>query len=347
VIVAPTAQAVEQAARALLDGRLVVFPTETVYGLGADAANRDAVAAIYALKGRPPDHPLIVHVRDLEQAARWARLDERAARLARRFWPGPMTLILPRAAAAPAWACGGQDSIGLRIPSHPVARALLERFTALGGSGVAAPSANRFGRVSPTCAEHVRDDLGADAPMILDGGPCDVGVESTIVDLTRACAAVLRPGRIDRRRLEDALEQPLAEAGGAGQDDAPRASGTLAAHYSPSTPVELVAARTLQSRLSSPEWQGRRVAVWSRVRPRHGTGGGAGGGARGGAVLVRWAALPASPERCEELLYRTLRELDAAGAERIIVEAPPEQPEWEAVHDRLNRAAAGGQRAAR
>ena len=188
----------------------------------------------------------------------------------------------------------------------------------------------------------MRDDLGADAPMILDGGPCDVGVESTIVDLTRARAAVLRPGRIDRRQLEEALGQAL---GSAGADDAPRASGTLAAHYSPVTPVELVAARTLQSRLSSPEWQGRRVAVWSRVRPGLGAGHGA-GGAGGGAVLVRWAALPDSPERCEELLYRTLRELDAAGAERIIVEAPPAQPEWEAVHDRLQRAAAGGRRAA-
>jgi L-threonylcarbamoyladenylate synthase len=317
-----TPEAIDRAARRLADGGLVALPTETVYGLGADAAQRDAVAAIYTLKGRPADHPLIVHVADLAHARRWARVDARALRLAERFWPGPLTLVLPRADDAPAWACGGQASIGLRCPSHPVARALLERFAAYGGSGIAAPSANRFGKVSPTSAAHVADDLGDDAPLILDGGPCEVGVESTIVDLTRERPVLLRPGRIDRRALEGALGEPLAER----DAQAPRASGTLAAHYQPDTLVEAVAPAALAARVARLGGSAR-IAVWSIERP---------------AGVAHWEPSPADAEGWEARLYDTLRRLDRLGLERILVELPPEGAGWEAVHDRLARAASGG-----
>jgi L-threonylcarbamoyladenylate synthase len=322
MIVAPDAASIDRAARRLLAGGLVAFPTETVYGLGADAAQRDAVAAIYATKGRPADHPLIVHVDGVGEARRWARLDPRAERLVGRFWPGPLTLVLPRAEGAPAWACGGEASIGLRCPSHPVARALLARFVALGGSGVAAPSANRFGRVSPTRAQHVADDLGEDAPLILDGGAAEVGVESTIVDLSRGRAVLLRPGRIGRAALEAALGEPVAER----DAGAPRASGTLAAHYQPDTPVELLDGRALAARLASGE--GARWAVWSRTPPT--------------AQVLAWEPEPADAAAFEAALYDTLRRLDRIGASRLVVEAPPVGPDWDAARDRLARAAHHG-----
>jgi L-threonylcarbamoyladenylate synthase len=283
------------------------------------------VAAIYALKGRPPDHPLIVHVVDAAQAQHWGVLDARAQRLIAAFWPGPLTLIVPRALEAPPWACGGQDSIGLRCPSHPVAQALLERFTQLGGSGVAAPSANRFGKVSPTTAQHVLDDLGDDAPMVLDGGPCDVGVESTIVDLTRERAALLRPGRVRRAEIEAALGAPLAEP----DAHAPRASGTLAAHYSPRAAVELVAQAALRTRLKACAQAGQSVGVWSARSPE--------------LPMQRWVQAPAQADDWEAALYAGLRELDRSGVTRILVVAPPDAPGWEAVRDRLSRAAAASQ----
>jgi L-threonylcarbamoyladenylate synthase len=322
VIEAPTEAAIDRAARTLLSGGLVAFPTETVYGLGADASQREAVERIYSLKGRPSGHPLIVHVPDAAAARRWARPDARAERLVQAFWPGPLTLILPRADGAPPWACGGQDSVGLRCPSHPVAHALLARFVALGGTGVAAPSANRFGRVSPTRAEHVVDDLGADAPMVLDGGPSEVGVESTIVDLTRDRPVLLRPGRIGREALEGVL-------GGAVLDrdaDAPRASGTLAAHYQPATPVELVAPGTLEARLDA--LAGQRIAAWSARPPRR--------------TIAAWVGAPSEAADFEAALYDTLRRLDALRADRILIEAPPCDAAWDAVHDRLGRAAHRG-----
>ena len=320
MIEAATEAAIDRAARTLIEGGLVAFPTETVYGLGADAAQRAAVERIYTTKGRPPGHPLIVHVPDLEHARQWARLDARAERLVARFWPGPLSLVLPRLAEAPAWACGGQDSIGLRCPSHPVALALLRRFVALGGSGVAAPSANRFGRVSPTRASHVRDDLGADAPMVLDGGPTEVGVESTIVDLTRERPVLLRPGRIAAEAIEGVLGEPLA----ARDAEAPRASGTLAAHYQPVTPVDLVDAVALEQHLAQRSDRGP-VAVWSRERPAR--------------AVAHWAAAPARAADFEAALYDTLRRLDAMGMSGIVIEAPAQGPEWAAVHDRLARAA--------
>jgi L-threonylcarbamoyladenylate synthase len=319
VIEAPTDAAIERAARALRAGELVVFPTETVYGLGADASQRDAVARVYAVKGRPVGHPLIVHVPDAARARRWARLDARAERLASAFWPGPLTLILPRADGAPAWACGDEPTVGLRCPSHPVAQALLARFVALGGDGVAAPSANRFGRVSPTRAAHVVDDLGADAPTVLDGGASEVGVESTIVDLSRGRAVLLRPGRIGREALEAALGEPVVER----DVEAPRASGTLAAHYQPDTPVELAPPGALDARIEA--LAGRRVAVWSTRRPA--------------SEVAAWIEAPTRAPDAEAALYDTLRRLDALRADRIVVEAPPPDRAWDAVRDRLARAA--------
>lgn len=315
--------AIETAAAELAAGRLVVFPTETVYGLGADAASAEAVAAIYRLKGRPPDHPLIVHVSGAGQARRWARWSEAAQRLAEAFWPGPLTLILERLPGAPSWACGGQASIGLRAPAHPVARALLQAFERLGGMGVAAPSANRFGRVSPTRASHVIDDLGAEAPLVLDGGPCEVGLESTIVDLTRDRPVLLRPGGLASASIEAVLGQTLAPA----DADAPRASGTLAAHYAPRTPLELLASDRIEARLRELARRGVRAAAWTRSRPDCGE--------------VRWEPAPTRPERFAHELYHTIRRLDREGFERILIELPPEAGDWAATLDRLRRAAAG------
>ncbi len=344
---------IAEAARRLAAGQLVVFPTETVYGLGADASNESAVAAIYALKGRPPDHPLIVHVADLAHARHWATLEGDALALARAFWPGPLTLILPLRAGAPAWSCGGQSTIGLRCPDHPVAQALLQSFARLGGQGVAAPSANRFGRVSPTTAWHVVDDLGDDAPLVLDGGPCRVGLESTIVDLSRGVPAVLRPGGVPLQAIEQVLGHEVSTAAPAharrdgdarprpGGDararasgdaparpagDAPRASGTLAAHYAPLTPTELVAAHALASRIDAHAAAGRSVAVLSRTRPAH-------------PRVVAWQPADADVAAYARALYDRLRTLDKARADRLLVEAPPEGASWDAVRDRLQRAA--------
>jgi L-threonylcarbamoyladenylate synthase len=315
-------EAIEDAARRLARGEAVGLPTETVYGLGADAASAEGVAAIYRIKGRPADHPLIVHVLDLEQARWWASFDATAIRLAEAFWPGPLTLILRRRPDAPAHACGGSETIGLRCPSHPVARALLAAFAGLGGHGIAAPSANRFGRVSPTRAQHVADDLGDDVGLVLDGGDCDVGLESTIIDLSRGEAVLLRPGGIPAGQLAVAL-------GGAPKPPdarAPRASGTLAAHYAPHTPLELVEPDRIPARLQELQPGGARIAVWSLARPS--------------VALAWWEAMPNDAQACARVLYDTLRRLDALGADRLLVERVPADPVWDAVRDRLARAAA-------
>src|SRR5690242_1893538 len=229
-IVAADVDAIERAARLLASGSLVAFPTETVYGLGADARNDGAVREIFAAKGRPPDHPVIVHIPGRSHVARWTReVSKQAAALAEAFWPGPLTLILPRAQGVLDSITGGQDSVGLRVPSHPVASALLDAF----GDGIAAPSANRFGHVSPTTAAHVAADLGSAPAMILDGGACEVGIESTIVAFRGDAALLLRPGAIGIAELTHVLGSPPQLPDGA----APRASGSLAAHYSPRTPA--------------------------------------------------------------------------------------------------------------
>lgn len=319
-MVMATATATE-AARRLNAGELVAFPTETVYGLGADATNPEAVAKVFALKGRPETHPLIVHFADPLALELWARhVPESARKLAHRFWPGPLTMILPRSSRVPPAATGGQDTVGLRCPSHPVAREMLREFARIGSGGVAAPSANRFGHVSPTTAQHVRDEFG-DAVAIVDGGACEVGLESTIVDVSRGAPVLLRPGAVSRRDIESVLGMAPAERDAA----APRASGTLAAHYAPRTPLALVDAPQLEAQVAT----SRGAAVLAlREKPAK-------------AEVAAWIRAPADPMRYGHDLYASLRALDRSGAVRILVESPPALPGWEAVNDRLKRAAAG------
>lgn len=321
----PLEAAIDEAARALARGEVVAFPTETVYGLGADAVNPQAVRRVFALKGRPATHPLIVHLSGEERLDRWASaVPEAARRLARRFWPGPLTLILRARDDIDRTVTGGQDTVGLRVPSHPVAQALLQAFERCGSGAIAAPSANRFGRLSATRAWHVRAEFGDAIAQVLDGGACTIGVESTIVDLSTGRPVLLRPGGIGPAALADALgEWPLAPGA-----DAPRASGTLASHYAPRAQVMLVEADLLVevSRILIAE--GRRVAALAREAKQ--------------PLLppLRWHAMPPDPEGYARELYDALRTLDDDGAEVIVAERPPLHEAWLAIGDRLQRAAA-------
>jgi L-threonylcarbamoyladenylate synthase len=316
---------IARAAAILRAGGLVAFPTETVYGLGADASNPAAVAKIFAAKGRPQDHPLIVHLGSIELLPQWAReIPPAAQKLAAAFWPGPLTLILERARDVPDCVTGGQDTVGLRIPGHPVALELLKAFAGEEGgrafSGVAAPSANKFGRISPTTAEHVRAELGAAVDCVLDGGECGVGIESTIVDLSRGRAVLLRPGEITPAQIATVLgaEVELPDAA------APRVSGTLDSHYAPRTPLDLVAAADLPARLAA--LRGKKLAVLARAE------------APAGLKDVSWQTAPRAAAGYAHELYASLRRLDALGCAAILVEAPPSAPEWQGVNDRLKRA---------
>jgi len=314
--------ALQAAARHLADGELLGLPTETVYGLAARADRDDAVAKIFAAKGRPSDHPLIVHVLDAAGAEPFAdHLPATARRLMDAFWPGPLTVIVPRRPGVAASAAGGQSTIAVRAPAHPVARAVLAAARELGVDGVAAPSANRFGRVSPTLARHVVEEFGPDL-MVLDGGACEVGIESSIVDCSRERPALLRPGLLSRARIEAALGEPLAEPDAA----APKASGTLAAHYAPTARVRLLEADRLALLFATASASGalEGVAVYSRAR----------------LPAWCWQPLPADPAAAAHELFAVLRDLDAAGAREIWVEAPPRDPAWDGVRDRLSRAAA-------
>lgn len=315
-------QDVANAVAVLRSGGLVAFPTETVYGLGADASNPDALRKVFAAKGRPHDHPLIVHVADAVQLANWARdIPPAATRLAKKFWPGPLTIILRRAPRVNDLVTGGQDTVALRVPSHPVAQALLRAF----GGGVAAPSANRFGRVSATTAAHVRHEFGAAVGCVLDGGAADVGIESTIVDLSGAQPALLRPGWITAAQLEQALGAPLA----APDAQSPRAPGTLAKHYAPQTPLMMMEGDLLIELATSLSRQGKRVAALARS-------------ARQPLLAdIVWIAAPADAAGYAHDLYVNLRRLDEAGCDAILVERPPQDPAWAAIADRLSRAAAG------
>jgi L-threonylcarbamoyladenylate synthase len=305
---------VRRAAEVLKRGGLVGFPTETVYGLGADASSAEAMARLYAVKGRPADHPVIVHFADAETAFSWAREVPPGARsLAKAFWPGPLTMVLKRSAKAKDFVTGGQDTIGLRVPGHPVAQELLRAF----GGGIAAPSANRFGKVSPTTAAHVRADLGDDVDLVLDGGASEVGIESTIVDLSGATPVLLRPGRITRQELEKVLGALVQEKSG----DSPRHSGGLERHYAPKTPARLVPPHELDREIARLR---DRVAVLAFSRPDE--------------RVEYWLRLPREPAAYAHKLYAALRELDGAGCESILIEAPPETPEWAGVRDRLARA---------
>jgi L-threonylcarbamoyladenylate synthase len=304
---------VRRAAQILRAGGLVAFPTETVYGLGADAANASAVSKLYAVKGRPAGHPVIVHFASAELAFKWAsEVPDAARQLAKKFWPGPLTLILKRSAKAKDFVTGGQDSVGLRVPSHPVAQQLLNEF----GGAIAAPSANRFGLVSPTTAAHVREDLGKDVELVLEGGPSEVGIESTIVDLSGGAAVLLRPGRISKLQLEQVvglIGHPAPAS--------PRHSGGLEKHYAPRTPAMLVPTYDLDKEIAKGK---DKVAVLAFSRPDE--------------RVDYWLRMPRDAQAYAQKLYAALRELDTAGCERILVEAPPETPEWAAVTDRLRRA---------
>jgi L-threonylcarbamoyladenylate synthase len=311
-------QDIEEAARILRKGGLVAFPTETVYGLGADASNPAAVRKIFAAKDRPADHPVIVHVADASEIKHWAlEVPQSAWQLAEKFWPGPLTMVLKRAPHVGDLVTGGQDTVGLRVPSHPIAQQLLKAFK----GGVAAPSANRFGRLSPTTAAHVREELGAAVDMVLDGGPCEVGIESTIVDVTRATPAVLRPGHITAMQIEAALATALGDTV-AGR---PRVSGSLDSHYAPQLPLTLVLPDQIEHWLRT--HADKTVAVLARRgRPPDST-----------ATL--WQVAPEAPDDYARLLYGSLRRLDVSGCREIVVEALPDLPEWAAVRDRLKRAA--------
>lgn len=321
-IVPASASSIRRAAGLLSAGKLVAFPTETVYGLGADAGNGEAVPEIFVAKGRPADHPVIVHLPDRRQLDRWAReVVQPAAALADAFWPGPLTLILPRKNGVLDAVTGGQDSVGLRVPSHPVARALLDAF----GGGIAAPSANRFGHVSPTTAAHVAADLGDAPAMILDGGACEVGIESTIVAFRGDVPLLLRPGAIGVGELERVLGRTPKRPDGA----APRVPGSLAAHYAPRTPASLVRADALRAELAHLVERDEQVAVLARTLPRPDDFDGV------------WIIGKRNAGDYARELYAHLRALDAANADAILIEAPPDDPDWLAVRDRLTRAAQG------
>ena len=326
-------QAITAAALALQRGELVGLPTETVYGLGGDASQPQAVAEIFSRKGRPADHPLIVHVATADDCAHFADpIAPFAQRLMQAFWPGPLTLILPRRADVARAAAGGQDTVGLRCPSHPVAQALLVAAkTPLAPGllpvwGVAAPSANRFGRVSPTTAAHVQQEFG-DTLLVLDGGACAVGIESTIVDCSRGVPVLLRPGVLTRAQIEAACGMALVDKEDL-EAPTPRASGTLVAHYAPQAKVRLMDAPAMQTALDLLGKQAKGIACWSRT-PLHSPS----------EHLVR-RRMPDDAQSTAQQLFAVLRDFDAQGVVLIWIETPPQAPEWEGITDRLQRAQA-------
>ncbi|NYE62068.1 L-threonylcarbamoyladenylate synthase [Duganella sp. 1224] len=335
------------AASAILEeGGLVAFPTETVYGLGADAENPAAVARIYEAKGRPHDHPVIVHVAPGADLDHWTTdVPEAARQLVQAFWPGPLTLILKRNPDIPDAVSAGQDTVGMRCPSHPVAIALLQAFKG-GKGGVAAPSANKFGNVSPTTAQHVRDEFGMDAHddgalnggeacsagplgMVLEGGSSEVGIESTIVDMSRLAThgpVLLRPGHISAQQIADVIGMLPA----APDQAAPRASGTLESHYAPRTPVTMLAAGALAETLGKLHAKGIKVALIGHALPSALTG-----------AAHAQRMLPADAAGYAYGLYAALRDMDQTGAGLILVETPPQDAAWLGVNDRLRRSVFG------
>jgi L-threonylcarbamoyladenylate synthase len=334
--------AIADAAAVLEEGGLVAFPTETVYGLGADAENPAAVARIYEAKGRPHDHPVIVHVAPGADLDYWVTdVPEAARKLVQAFWPGPLTLILKRHPQIPDAVSAGQDSVGIRCPSHPVAIALLSAFKG-GKGGVAAPSANKFGNVSPTTAQHVRDEFGLDAhddgalngdaacsasalSVVLEGGSSEVGIESTIVDMSRLAThgpVLLRPGHISAQQIADVIGMLPA----APDQAAPRASGTLESHYAPRTPVTMLAAAALSDALGKLQAKGLKVALISHAL---------------NAPVSAHRQLPADPAGYAYGLYAALRDMDQTGSDLILVETPPQDSSWLGVNDRLRRSVFG------
>lgn len=319
--------AIDQAVQALAAGQLIGLPTETVYGLAADAAQDEAVRRIFSAKGRPASHPLIVHLHSADAVPHFAAsVPESARRLMDAFWPGPLTLILPRRHGVADAAAGGQGSIGLRCPAHPVAQALLAACAAHGIHGLAAPSANRFGRISPTAAAHVAAELGTDL-LVLDGGVCSVGIESAIVDCTRGTPVLLRPGQLERAALSRVAGQALQDPDSLPTPD-PQAPGTLAAHYAPQAKLRLMDGKMLQTALDVLGADARNIAVWARAPLKTASS----------QLLLR--RMPDDAAAAAHELFAVLRGFDEAAVKLIWVETPPEDPAWDGVRDRLGRAAA-------
>lgn len=311
---------IQEAVEALRAGDLVAFPTETVYGLGANANNPDAVRKIFRVKGRPSTHPLIVHIDHPRYIQRWVReLTPEAKRLADAFWPGPLTIVAKRAPAVNDIITGGQDTIAIRVPNHPVAQQLLNAF----GGGIAAPSANRYGNVSPTRAEHVRDEFGEDVRIVLDGDDCKIGLESTIVSCVGDVPRVLRPGSITLTQLRAVV--PSIQAGP--NPTSPRVPGSMSRHYSPVTPVNVVPSRRLEIVMNEFTAKEEKVAVLAQRPPGNTT------------PFMTWINAGTRPDLYARQLYANLRTLDKAGAKIILVEEVPDDERWEAIRDRLKRAA--------
>jgi L-threonylcarbamoyladenylate synthase len=337
----PTTLSVAACADILAAGGLVAFPTETVYGLGADAGSDAAVAQIFAAKGRPADHPLIVHVADAAAADYFAAsMPEFAHKLIAAFWPGPLTVIVPRKDGVAAASAGGQNSIGLRCPSHPMALELLRACAQRGVRGLAAPSANKFGKVSPTTAQHVQGELGS-ALAVLDGGACSVGIESTIIDCTRGAPVLLRPGVLEPQQIEAAMGCKLLlndellpryskglEPENALNQAAPRASGTLESHYAPNARVRLMDAKGLQTALDLLGQDAANIAVYSRAIMA----------SKSERIIRR--RMPDDALATAQQLFAVLREFDAKGVKLIWIETLPPDAAWDGVRDRLQRAAA-------
>jgi L-threonylcarbamoyladenylate synthase len=323
MIVPATAENVARAAQALAAGELVAFPTETVYGLGANARAAAAVDRLFAAKGRPAEHPVIVHLADAASLPRWARtIPAGAAALAGAFWPGPLTLVLPRADGVLDSLTGGQASVGLRVPAQPIAHALLLQLAALGCDGIAAPSANRFGRISATAARHVAEEFGDAVALILDGGPSHHGIESTIVDFSSGDPVVLRPGSITTGELARVLGAAPRSAGAG----ATRASGSLASHYAPRTLAKLLPRNELLAAIAGLGGANAHISVLAHsvAQPPEFEG--------------AWFDAPGESARYAQQLYANLRALDAREADEIWIEAPPDGPDWVAIGDRLRRA---------
>lgn len=333
---------IKSASTLLKAGQLVAFPTETVYGLGCDAANVEALARLYRVKGRPGTHPVIVHLASVEQLKDWAQtVPAEALVLAKKFWPGPMTLILKKSDRVLPEVSGGQDTVGLRIPSHPVALALLKEFK----SGIAAPSANRHGRISPTTAAHVKSELGDLVAQVLDGGNCTVGIESTIVDLSSDKPRILRPGMITLEAIEAALNESKqkekkasskkkrgseSKSSTASENTViPRAPGSMSSHYAPTTGLKLFAHQNLPRAIATSESLSMKISVMAFSDPI------------ASSCVITWKQLSEDPNECARQLYAYMRELDTSGADYIVVEEPPELPEWMGILDRLRRAANG------
>ncbi len=324
-VIADTAT-IAQAAALLRQGRLVAFPTETVYGLGADATNPEAVQRIFAAKGRPTDHPLIVHLADAGQLSAWAAVvPDLALALAAQFWPGPLAVVLPKQDWVPLAVTGGQPTVALRVPGHPVALKLLQAF----GGGIAAPSANRFCRISPTLASHVAEELGGAVDLILDGGPCQVGVESTLIDLSGDRPKLLRPGQIDEAALVSVLGSRLLLP--QSSQSGVRAPGMMAVHYAPVTKTLLCNSDDLAGLVVRLLSKGHQLGVLAY--------GQAIGHALMGDHRLTVRVMPEAADAYAQALYASLRQLDACRLAVIVIEGPPQGPAWRAVNDRLAKAA--------